>query len=153
MSLSPAGFMSYARADDEHHDGLISQLRERLQNEVRSQTGDNKFVIFQDREDIRWGEQWQERIDGSVDETTFLFPIITPRFFKSNPCRAELRRFIVREKQLGRSDLILPIYLIDVPGFDISSEDDLVRIVAEHQYEEWRDLRFEPIDSAEVKKR
>jgi len=42
-----------------------------------------EFSIFQDRNDISWGEQWKQRIEGTIDATTFLIPIITPSFFSS----------------------------------------------------------------------
>ncbi len=62
MAGDPAAFMSYARFNDEHDDGQLSRFRERLAAEVRAQTGQG-FVIFQDRADIAWGQNWQQRID------------------------------------------------------------------------------------------
>ena len=59
------------------------------------------------------GKQWQERIDESFDAVIFLVPILTPSFFKSEACRNELERFLDREKQLNRYDLILPVYYVN----------------------------------------
>src|SRR4029077_1089262 len=112
MSQNPAAFMSYVRFDDEHEDGRLTEFRQRLSGEVRLQTGSD-FRIFQDRKDIAWGQQWQERIDESLDAVTFLVPILTPSFFKSEACRGELERFLDREKQLKRNDLILPVYYVN----------------------------------------
>ena len=78
-------FMSYVRSDDQHDDGRLTQLRERLSAEVRMQTGE-EFPIFQDRDDIQWGQSWRLRIEESVDEVTFFIPIITPSFFRSEGC-------------------------------------------------------------------
>ncbi len=78
----PAAFMSYVRTDDRHEEGRITQFRERLSGEVQMQTGED-FPIFQDRNDISWGQAWEERIEQSIDEVTFLIPIITPSFFRS----------------------------------------------------------------------
>jgi F-box protein 11 len=153
MSQHPVGFMSYVRSDDTHEHGRISELRERLSGEVQVQTGDSSFRIFQDREDIAWGEQWQQRIDESLDSVTFLIPIITPGFFKSLPCRNELERFIEREKRLQRADLILPIYYVDCPILNNKAKrdaDPLARVIASRNYADWRELRFEPIDSPRV---
>jgi hypothetical protein len=69
----PAAFLSYTRIDDQHHGGLISELRKRLSDEVRIQTGTD-FPIFQDREDIAWGQNWQARIDDALDAVTLLLP-------------------------------------------------------------------------------
>jgi TIR domain len=93
--------MSYARFDDQHDDGQLSQFREWLGAEVRAQTG-QEFAIFQDRNDIAWGQNWQQRIDEALDEVTLLLVIITPSLFGSPPCRAEVARFLGRERVLGR---------------------------------------------------
>jgi hypothetical protein len=62
MPGEPAAFMSYARFNDVHDDGQLTALRQRLAAEVRVQTG-REFVIFQDRADIAWGQNWAERIE------------------------------------------------------------------------------------------
>ena len=151
-SLPPLGFMSYVHLDDEHENGRITQLRERLSAEVRLQTGD-EFPIFQDRSDIRWGENWQRRIENSLDSTSFLVPIVTPGFFSSEACRAEVLRFLEREKELRRDDLILPIYYAECPVLsdeDSTKNDPVATAIAAHQYMDWRDLRFEPFASPSV---
>jgi hypothetical protein len=86
---------------------------------VRAQTG-REFVIFQDRADIAWGQNWQQRIDGALDVVTLLLVIITPGFFGSAACRREVSRFLERQRVLGRSDLILPVYYISAPEIDLS---------------------------------
>ncbi len=154
MSKQPAGFMSYFSFDDQHDNGRLSELRERLEGEVRMQTGE-RFEIFQDRSHIAWGQQWQERIDESVDAVTFLIPIITPGFFKSDPCLSELERFLGREKQLKRSDLILPIYYVNCPILNDEAKreaDPMVKVIAARQYADWRELRFELFTSPDVGK-
>ena len=151
----PLAFMSYVRFDDKHENGRLTEFRERLSNEVQMQTGD-EFPIFQDRNDIKWGQNWKERIDTSIDGTTFLIPIITPSFFKSDACRDELMRFIEIEKELNRNDLILPVYYVGCPLLNNKEEcanDELAVIISERQRTDWRELRFEPLTSPEPGKR
>src|SRR5215469_4301240 len=105
MAGEPAAFMSYVRFNDQHDDGQLSQFRARLAAEVRAQTGE-EFVIFQDRNDIAWGQNWQQRIGEALDAVTLLLVIITPSLFRSPPCRAEFQKFLERESGLGRADLI-----------------------------------------------
>src|SRR5262249_16154095 len=112
MSTDPVGFMSYVRFDDQHESGRLTDFCARLSGEVRLQTGE-KFHIFQNRNDIAWGEEWQHRINEPLDAVTFLIPILTPGYFKSPPCRVEFERFLERAKKLRRSDLILPVYYVD----------------------------------------
>jgi F-box protein 11 len=148
----PAAFLSYVRSDDKY--GHITEFRQRLSDEVHVQTGE-EFLIFQDRNDILWGQNWKQRIEESIDEVTFLTPIITPSFFNSPACRDELERFLEREKELQRDDLILPVYYVDCPLLNDAAKqakDKLAQVVAERQYADWRDLRFEPFTTPQVSK-
>src|SRR6185503_14330456 len=148
-----AAFLTYTHFDDEHNRGTLTEFRNHLSAEVRAQTGD-EFKIFQDK-DIEWGQNWRERIDEAIDGTTFLIPVITPSFFKSTECRAEVERFLNREKDLNRNDLVLPLYFIDtqlVSDKAKRTSDPLADETAYHQYADWRDLRFEPFTSPLVRK-
>src|SRR5580704_3728557 len=91
--------MSYARFNDAHDDGQLSAFRERLAAEVRAQTG-REFVIFQDRADIAWGQNWRQRIEETLDVVTLLLVVITPGFFGSAACRGEVARFLGRSGSL-----------------------------------------------------
>ncbi|MCI5125164.1 MAG: TIR domain-containing protein, partial [Candidatus Electrothrix sp. AR5] len=146
--------MSYVNLDDQHEQGRLTRFRELLSGEVRMQTGE-PFDIFQDRKDIAWGQQWQERINQSLDAVTFLIPIITPGFFKSDACREELERFLKREEKLGRGDLILPVYYVKCPVLQDKAKrehDRLAQVIAARQYADWRDLRFEEFTSPQLRK-
>jgi parallel beta-helix repeat protein len=146
--------MSYARFNDMHDDGQLSAFRERLAAEVRAQTG-REFVIFQDRADIAWGQNWQKRVDETLDVVTLLLAVITPGFFASKACREELERFLERERELGRDDLILPVYYIsarEVDDPDARAADELAVVLASRQFADWRELRFEPLTSPVVRK-
>jgi parallel beta-helix repeat protein len=154
MDKFPVGFMSYARSDDEHDNGRLTEFCKRLSGEVRMQTGE-QFDIFQDRYDISWGQQWKRRIGDGLDASTFLIPIITPSFFKSDPCRDELERFLARESELGRNDLILPLYYVGCTILDDECKrnaDRLARLIGERHYFDWRDLRFEPFGARQSRK-
>ncbi len=154
MPVGPAAFMSYVRFNDQHDDGQLSQFRERLAAEVRAQIGED-FAIFQDRNDITWGQNWQRRIDEALDEVTLLLVIITPSLFHSPACRAEVTRFLERERALGRGDLILPVYYISAREMDnpvLRESDEMAKVLFSRQYADWRELRFEPLTSPLVRK-
>lgn len=145
--------MSYVHSDDKY--GQLTALRERLSDEVQMLIG-TEFPIFQDRKDIQWGQNWSERLEDSIDETTFLIAIITPSFFNSEYCRAELSRFLEREKKLNRTDLILPFYFVDTPLLnddELRASDELAKVIASRQYADWRELRLEPFTNPLVGKR
>jgi len=144
--------MSYVHSDDKY--GRLTEFRERLSYEVRVQIGE-EFLIFQDRKDIQWGENWKKRIEESLDDVTFLIPIITPHFFNSDACRGELQQFIEREKELERNDLILPVYYVDCSLLNDEEKragDELAQVIAARQYADWRELRHEPFTSPQVGK-
>jgi 8-oxo-dGTP pyrophosphatase MutT (NUDIX family) len=150
---SAVGFLSYAHADDEADGGKLVEFGQRLEREIQVQTGAS-FTIFQDRKDIRWGDAWRTRIDSSLDQVTFLIPIITPSFFASVQCRSEFERFAARESKLGRDDLIFPVYYVNCP--QLTSEtpsDQIAQIIRQRQYTDWRDLRFESFSSPNVARR
>jgi parallel beta-helix repeat protein len=150
----PLAFLSYAHFADNFDDGYLTQFCLRLSGEVCLQRGDD-FPIFQDRKDISWGDCWKERINSSLDTTTFLIPVITPGFFKSEYCREELNRFLERETKLGLDDLILPIYYVDTPVLNdkkLQANDELAQIIASRQYADWRKLRLEEIISRDARK-
>lgn len=150
-----AAFFSYVRADDEHENHRITRLREKLAGEVRMITGE-EFAIFQDNLDTHWGQNWEERLNTTLDGTTFLIIAVTPSYLKRPACRGELERFLQREKELGRNDLILPILYLETPALsdkDLLAADILAQAINSHQYADWRDLRHEPETNPEVSKR
>jgi F-box protein 11 len=154
MPDKPAAFMSYVRFNDQHDDGQLTLFRERLSTEVQAQTGE-EFSIFQDRNDIAWGQNWQQRIDEALDAVTLLLVIVTPSLFRSPACRAEVERFLKRERELGRTDLILPVYYISARELDdagLREADAMAQALASRQYSDWRELRFEPLTSPVVRK-
>jgi parallel beta-helix repeat protein len=151
MPPPPIAFLSYVRFDDKP-DGRITELRKRLSIELQQQTTE-EFPIFQDINDIEWGQQWRRAIEGTLDIVTFLIAIITPNFFKSQPCRDELDRFLKHEKALGRDDLVLPVYYIESSVFNNARQPDadpLATILADHNYVDWRELRTASFTSAQV---
>ena len=153
-TTDPIAFLSYVRADDDHERGRITALRTRLEGEVRMQTG-RPFAIFQDKRDVLWGQQWRERLESELFNVTFLIPIITPSYFRSAACREEFEKFAVREKQLGKNTLILPIYYLESDEInDVASEnpDGIAVTLSQRNWADWRTMRFTPIEAPEVER-
>ena len=113
-----AAFLSYARLDDEYQDGKVTEFRIRLENTVRMWTGERDFQIFQDTKDIRWGEQWSDKLGSALADVLVLIPIMTPLYFSSSACRDEYDLFLERQVSLARNDLILPVYWLDCDLLD-----------------------------------
>ena len=86
---------------------------------------------------------------------TLLLVIITPGFFRSRACRAAVERFLARERELGRDDLILPVYYVSTPELEDETRrqaDELACVLASRQYADWRDLRFKSFTSPVVQR-
>lgn len=141
----PIAFLSYARRDDEHDAGRITAIRKQLQSEVEVLTG-KRFQIFQDQENISVGQPWRTQIQLSIDNTSLLIAMVTPSFLNSPMCCDEVHRFVRRENELAREDLIIPIIYVPTPTLD-DTDDDVVRILRERQFDDWTELRFEELSS------
>src|SRR5690242_1019991 len=110
-SPTPKAVFSYVRYVDEHDVGRLTRLRARLQGEIRAQTG-LTFEIFQDVSDLKWGDQWRERLQDALVGSLFLIPVITPAYFQSDPCRQEYEAFKTLQAVRKIEGVILPIYYI-----------------------------------------
>lgn len=147
-------YMSYTRFDDLYVNGALTLFRERLNGEIRAQTG-GAFHIFQSTQDIQWGQSTRDRLAQIINSVTFFIPVITPSYFNDETCRTELRLFLEREQALERQDLILPIYYLTIPALEDPSrlsDDPLIKAIADRLYVDWRDLRFETFDSPRARR-
>jgi hypothetical protein len=150
LEVSAAGFWSYAHDDDEDDGGRITLLATHVRNEFSIQT-DLTLSLFLDRDSLEWGDEWRGQIDKSLEATTFLIFIATPRFFRRQECRDELLRFHRTASAEGLSKLILPIYYVPVQGL-ADSADEAISVFLQTQFEDWRDLRFSDPESSEYRR-
>lgn len=145
-----AGFWSYAHDDNKLDGGAILQLARLIKEEYNLLSG-GPLDLFIDRDGIAWGEEWQERIDHSLAQTTFFIPIITPRYFTRPECRRELLEFTAKAKSLGVEELLLPILYIETDGLSPESEDEVVALIAKTQYVDWHAVRLVEPESREYR--
>ncbi len=150
-----SAFWSYTRFDDKNDEGWLTALREALISEVQALSG-KEVEIFQDIDGLVWGERWRQKLASSADDAVFLIPIVTPNYFMSEACRKELAQFVDRENASGFEEFILPIYYISTPQLQDHFEkasDLLAQTVADHNYEDIRQLRHLSIASYEAKQK
>jgi hypothetical protein len=145
-----AGFWSYARADDESDGGRISRLAELVKAEYALITG-QEIDVFLDRNDVQWGDEWKRRIDVALLGTAFFIPVITPRYFGRPECRRELLTFAGHAASLGVSELLLPLFYVDVADLSSESDDEAVALVGKMHYADWRELRLKDEKSSEYR--
>jgi signal transduction histidine kinase len=152
MPEGASGFWSYAHDDNESEQNRIRRLAKDVEHEYELLTGGEKLELFLDDAKLKWGDDWQLKIQEALQATVFFIPIITPRYFRRPECRKELLAFAGQAESLGLNELLLPIYYVDVPGFDKDSPDKAVALVARRQREDWRQLRLEDPHTAEYRK-
>lgn len=151
--LDPIGFWSYARHDDEHSDGQLSQLRVIVGKQIGLQFG-GEVTLWQDIAAIPYGADWAMTIDQTIGQTSFFLPIITPRYLKSENCHEEFVAFRQKMTALGRNDLVFPIHYVgveDIQAADTVFGDDLA-FLRRHQWIDFRPLFYADPRSAEVRR-
>lgn len=147
------GFFSYSRQDDDDSAGALSKLRDRIYRELAMQLGHRDFRLWQDKSAIAFGEIWKRSIRTAVAESVFFIPVVTPRAVASQYCKFEFDSFLAREGLIGRSDLVFPILYIDVPGLNAEvarRDDDILKLINERQYVDWRQFRYRDINAPDV---
>ncbi len=146
------GFWSYVQSDDLAEAGRIRRLAEDIAAQYEMATGE-PLQLFLDQISLKWGDDWRKRVDGFLESAAFFIPVITPRYFMSRECRREFRNFVERSEALGISELILPLYYMNVQALNSdSSDDDLVDLVRRFQWMDWRDLRFKAIETEDYRR-
>jgi hypothetical protein len=144
----PLVFVSYAPFDDKHDRGRITSFARVLSDEAKHELGGD-VSVFYDRRKIQIGEQWEDAIRDALEKASVFVAIITPSYFRSRFCRQELEHILDREERLNRSDMIIPVFYVGIEG--LLGQDDLGEKLAKRQYLDWRELRFEPFDSLQVR--
>jgi hypothetical protein len=151
MTADATGFWSYVHKDDQAEKGRIEQLAHDLVDQYEMITGET-IKLFHDRSSIEWGDNWRALIDEGLLTAAFFVAILTPRYFRSAECRRELQTFARGAQRLGISDLVLSIVYVDVPELEEDTpQDELMVLVKQFQWEDWRELRFTDVNSSEYR--
>lgn len=121
-------FISYTRKDNTDYNDVADRLKTDLAGRFHATTGRN-LRFFLDRESIGWGTEWRNEIRKSIESATFFLPIITMRYFESDACREELIAFYENAKQLGVTELIIPVVLAGANRIVADDPREEVRII------------------------
>lgn len=145
-------FWSYTRRDDLAEAGKITELAHRIAEEYEMQTGDS-IELFIDRDNIKWGEAFQDVISSKLSEVAFFVPVLTPNYFQSEACKKELSQFLEKTKEYGQSGIIAPILYVDFRGtIAEKAEPSLIDECIKLNWIDWTHLRLEEISSPPCRK-
>jgi formylglycine-generating enzyme required for sulfatase activity len=144
METNYVAMFSYTHADDAYDSGLLSKVRERLEAALRLTLGRQDIMIFQDRDDLEPGDDWEERLAHAIDHAICLIPVITPSFFASEYCRREFNLFLEKAQDADQARII-PIYWRAHQPLDTPSPvtaDPVLLAVRGLQLDDWRPVRL-----------
>lgn len=137
----PVVYLSYAYPDNT--DGFVIQLRDRLAQELQVQTGEPADVVW-DSERTRPGATSSKEAAKLVERATFLVPVVSPSYLKSDECRKEFEVFLEREQRTKRA-LVFPVYFVtagEVEGV-FQPQRAWVQAMMLHNFSDLRPHRFD----------
>lgn len=140
--MTPKGFWSYARDDDEHLDNVLTRLRGRIAGEISMLLG-QEIGMFQDIYDIRTGDDWEDKLRCQLTDASFMIPVLTPRYFARPWCREEVSTFLRLAEGQGRKPLMFPIYFVEDRAYENGDLDAVRAELSRFQFFDFRSLRFE----------
>ncbi|WP_410632728.1 toll/interleukin-1 receptor domain-containing protein [Amycolatopsis sp. cmx-4-83] len=135
MSDQPAVrcFLSFTHEDDGFLN-FVTPLKASLEQFCAAAHG-RKIEVFVDRESIGWGEDWRARIEDGLNAAMVFIPVVTMNYFyRSSACREELTAFYAKAKELGLTQLILPMIVLGRELITESSDDANIRIIEKLQH-------------------
>ncbi|MFZ4507758.1 MAG: TIR domain-containing protein [Fimbriimonas sp.] len=139
-------FLSYARVDDETAvlgaKGDVSQFHAVLELELRKH-GKRDLKIFIDRE-IRSGLRWRDVLEKQLNEANFMVCMLSPSFFKSTECRAEVKYFGERARAAGHKPKLHPVVIQDLSGVP---QDEFFAEMLDHQLVDFTEIKLEAPNS------
>lgn len=141
-------FISYKHSDDADLGGVIDRFQRDLGAYYAAMTG-KSLLIFMDRHSIGWGDDWREKIRASVQGATIFIPMVTMRYFDSEACSEELLTFHSNARQLGVTQLILPVVVLGAEMIRPDDPREEVRLIERLQYEPLTDAWLAGYESAE----
>jgi hypothetical protein len=101
-------YVSYAYPDNK--DFFVNQLADRLGQELQVQFGEPVKVVW-DVDRLRPDATWSEGAENRLQSTSFLIPVVSPSYFRSDACAKEFDVFLEREQRTGRT-LIFPVRFV-----------------------------------------
>lgn len=124
-----------------------------IRDEFELSTG-KKLADFQDKRDIKWGEDWRKVIEDNLLSTTFFIPILTPAYFRRPNCLSELRAAVHLPAQNNGEIGICPIMYIDcTEEVESLADDELATYLGRHQWKYFADVRRSGVNDERYRQR
>jgi hypothetical protein len=141
--MSVSGFWSYSRQADAADRGRIVELARLVADEYRNLTG-TRLDLYLDVDGTRLGVDLRQTINANLRRSTFFIAVVSPLYYKSPECQRELRYFLRKANELGRTELLIPIRYIASRYPD----HPMTPVLDRYLWEDWTKLRLDAPDSA-----
>ncbi len=116
------GFFSYAHFDAETYPALVASYTEKLEKRVGVRLTNAKFVVWRDKDGLRTGDRWDQKIEQEVQASHVLIVMLSPQWISSDYCRKEYTIFEKVEPDQG--DYVAPILIRDLDSEVAFFDDD-----------------------------
>jgi hypothetical protein len=108
------GFFSYSHSDAEVDPQIVEALSSELERRVDAKLVNARFEIWRDKEKLRAGDYWNERIEMAIISVHIFIILLTPKWISSDYCRNEFEIFKKAESARNSGGYIIPIYARDI---------------------------------------
>ncbi len=131
MSYKYDVFFSYKRNQltETWHNKVVEQLEFWLNMEIQ----DRDVSIFYDRESIDIGDQWQSKIGEAIKHSRCIVAVLSPDYFKSKWCYAEILSFLKRQEVLPGS----PTLILGARFHDGQSFPEKIKAIQQEDFSEY----------------
>jgi len=102
------GFFSYSHHDAITDPDLATMFTEDLENRINAKLANARFVIWHDKEGLRTGNRWNDKIEAEIRSSDILIVLLTPRWIESDYTRKEYSIFKELEMSRQIGDFIVP---------------------------------------------
>ena len=104
--------------------------------------------VFQDTTHLTEGQHFPEGLDKALQRSDVFLALVSPAWLRSEWCRREFTTFTVDATDAARLHRILPVLWVDTPELSPKSLDVVAKVLANINYSDWRELRYENWDAA-----
>lgn len=108
-------FFSYSHHDAAVDPEVIESFSKKLEQRVNAKLTNASFSIWQDKEKLRIGSQWNSKIERAISDSSIFILILSPKWIESSYCRSEYDFFVDKVESFQRySEAVAPIMIREV---------------------------------------
>ena len=137
-------FLSYTHKKDQFL--KVSAFRDRLEVEIEMRSPGSR--VFQDKKHLLEGSHFPEVLEAEINCADVLLILMSPAWLQSDWCRREFHIFTNNATDNDRLHKILPVLWVNTPELKINADDPVAKTIANINYSDWRDLRYESWDDS-----